>query len=117
MCKIIILMGALLMFSSIVYAQEPACGRATGFSYNQDTINRPYRLSGFFLKQNTTDIRITYGNSPELVEVVKSFDNKQLFICLDEYELFNKTYAGRNRVYAVVEKFRIWIDGELVYTE
>ncbi len=92
---------------------ESLCGKTAGFSYNHDTIKRPYQLSGFWLKQNTQDIRITYGNSPELVTFVEGLEGN-IFLCLDEYKLVKKTYSGKNRTYAQVEQFRAWVNGKLV---
>ncbi len=97
-------------FNHFTFASS-ICGKTTGFSYNQDTQQRPYELSGFWLKQNTRDIRITYGNSPELISFIKDLKGS-IFICLDKYELIEKTYAGKERTYAKVEHFRVWLNGK-----
>ncbi len=100
-----------VLLAPSLFAQEKICGRTYGFAYNQDSIERPYRLSGFWIKQNTQDVRITYGNSPELIEAVELLKGS-LFICLDEYTLVTKKYAEKPRLYAMVSKYRIWVDGE-----
>ena len=105
------LLLAVTLFIHSAFAEQPICGRAYGFAYNQDSLERPYRLSGFWVKQNTQDIRITFGKSPELIETVETLKGS-VFICLDEYTILTEQYAGKPRLYAVVSKFRIWLNGE-----
>jgi len=105
----------LFLINTISFSSETICGKAVGFSYNKDSIERPYSLSGFFIKQNTRDIRITFGNSPELIENIENIlkEGHHIFICLDNYELIFKTYASKKRVYGIVDGYRIWLNGEL----
>ena len=100
-----------VLFVQPAFAEDSVCGRAYGFAYNQDSIERPYRLSGFWVKQNTRDVRITFGNSPELVETVEALKGS-IFICLDDYTILTKKYDGKPHLYAAVSKFRIWLNGE-----
>ena len=103
--------SALLLLANIGFSGTSACGVVSGFTYNMDTLERPYKLSGFWVKQNTKDIRITYGNNPKLIERVEELKGS-LFICLDDYRLIIKSYAGLPRTYAKVRGYRIWLNGE-----
>ena len=100
-------------------SQKSICGKVTGVRYNKDTNKRPYELSGFWIKQSTTDVRVTYGTSPELIEDVQNVyiefvrhnERASLFICLDEYSLEKRTYAKRPRTYGHATEYRIWLNG------
>ncbi len=106
----------IFIISSSANAQEPICGRVTGAAFNQDTLERPYSLSGFWIKQNTRDIRVTFGNSPLVIETVEDYIQEGgLFICLDEYTLKTQTYARKPRVYASSNSFRLWQKGQRLY--
>ena len=95
-----------------VSARLPLCGKVTGFSYNQDSIERPYSLSGFWVKQNTDDLRVTYGTSSEMIETIQELANDgSLFVCLDNYTLVTKKYSGKKRTYAHVKNYRVWLNG------
>ena len=101
----------MLFLSPLAQAQKPICGKVVGKRYNQDSIKRPYELSGFWVKQNTFDVRVTHGNSPELINLVQELDGA-LFICLDEYTLEESTYAKKVRYYAHATEYRVWLNGE-----
>jgi hypothetical protein len=104
-----------LVFIQSAFAAKSLCGKVKGLTYNQDTIERPYELSGFWVKQNTRDIRVTFGKSPELIEDIAELAGEgSLFVCLDEYELETKKYAGKRRTYAYATDYRIWLNGSLV---
>ena len=110
MKSIILFLFVTLGFSQISVASA-ICGKTAGFSYNKDSKKRPYQLSGFWIKQNTKDIRVTYGNSPELVQFVGKLKGN-IFVCLDKYKLVEKKYSGKKRIYAKVKKFRVWVNGK-----
>ena len=112
----------LAAFSQLSFADQPSlCGEVWGAAYNQDTIERPYRLSGFWIDQggrSTPDIRVTFGNSPELVEIVEELGDLRkfaAFVCLDDYTIETRTYRRRPRQYATATKFRVWYKGERVH--
>ena len=111
------LLSSIFLFSFNAMADKSLCGKAVGFAFNQDTIERAYMMSGFFVKQNTSDIRVTFGNSPELITDIETLTNfRGVFVCLDKYELKKKTYSGKARVYGVVSEYRVWQNGEPVLT-
>ncbi len=112
----IILILLLATFGSYA-SSKSLCGVIAGPSFNRDTEVRPYQLSGFWLKQNTKDIRVTYGNSPELINVVERLidEGQSLFACLDVYIIDKKPYAGKERLYARATEFRVWLNRALVH--
>ncbi len=120
--KFLVIILTALFVSPVVSAadsQKSICGKVTGTAYNHDTNERPYQLSGFFIKQSTTDVRVTFGTSPELIETVQeiyfsSEERISLFICLDEYTLEKRTYDRRPRTYGHATKYRIWVNGEKI---
>lgn len=120
--KQILVLLIVAVFGQISLADQPSkCGEVWGPAWNQDTIERPYSLSGFWVEQgqrSTPDIRITYGNSPELIEVVQELEgihDGSVFVCMDEYVIERRTYAKRPRLYGLVTKFRVWVDGERIH--
>lgn len=109
--KLFSLIITVLFFSPLIQAQKPICGKVMGKRYNKDTNERPYELSGFWIKQNTFDVRVTHGRSPELIDLVQELDGA-LFICLDEYNLEKSTYAKKVRYYVEATEYRVWLNGE-----
>lgn len=98
--------------STNVAALESKCGRISGVYFNHPD-NDTQGISGFWLKQATSDIRLTRGDNEELmIELEELKERTGLFICLDDYELEYRPYSGRRRLYGKVFAYRLWQRGQ-----
>jgi hypothetical protein len=109
------LMISIALLASISIFAESKCGRVTGMVWNHH--DHPTQgISGFWVKQATTDIRVTRGmNNEDLMILLEGLDTRTgLFICLDDYQITPKPWSGRTRLYAEVFDYRLWQKGERI---
>jgi hypothetical protein len=111
MKKLIISVALLASFSLFA---ESKCGRITGMVWNHH--DHPTQgISGFWVKQATTDIRVTRGMNEDLMLTLEALDTRLgLFICLDDYQIVPRPWSGRTRLYAEVFDYRLWQKGERI---
>lgn len=100
------------MMSYSAYSAD--CGKVKYVNYSPDHGG----LVGFSVDLNNGLIRITQTNSPLFVSLLSEevkFDQSHwfFFVCLDDYEIYLRTYRRKIRRYGKVINFRIYKEGEL----